>query len=221
VGDKIIFVSMEIIDVTKSENLPLALAKAMEALRSGEVVMHATETCYGLAADIFDEKALQRVYDIKKMPLGKPVSLMVQRREEAEQYAEFGDLAMQLAEEFWPGPLTLILPRLSSLPPFFNAGHSTVGVRCPDHDISQLLVEKFGSPLTTTSANITTVPEVYTVQEFMNQLDLKGKRPALILDSGLIEKNPPSTIVALSENGPQIVRRGAIAKRVEEFLGLE
>lgn len=212
---------MEIIDVAKSENVSLALAKAMEALQSGEVVMHATETCYGLAANIFDEKALQRVYDIKKMSPEKPVSMMVQRRQDAEQYAEFNDLAMQLAEEFWPGPVTLILPRRASLPKFFNAGHGTVGVRCPDHDISQLLVEKFGGPLTTTSANITTVPEVYTVKEFLEQLDLEGKRPALILDSGRIEKNPPSTIVALTEQEPQIVRRGAIAKRVEEFLGLE
>lgn len=212
---------MEIIDVTKSENIPLAMAKAMEVLHSGEVVMHATETCYGLAADIFDEKALQRVYDIKKMSLGKPVSLMIQRREEAEKYAEFGDLAMQLAQEFWPGPVTLILPRMASLPSFFNAGHGTVGVRCPDHDISQLLVEKFGGPLTTTSANITTVPEVYTVKEFIDQLDAEGKRPALILDSGRIEKNPPSTIIAFTENGPEIIRRGAIAKQVEEFLGLE
>lgn len=212
---------MEIIDVTDSENVALGLAKAMEALQSGEVVMHATETCYGLAANIFDEKALQRVYEIKKMQLEKPVSMMVQRRQDAEQYAGFNDLAKQLAEEFWPGPLTLILPRLASLPLFFNAGHSTVGVRCPDHDISQLLVEKFGGPLTTTSANITTVPEVYTVKEFLEQLDLEGKRPALILDSGRIEKNPPSTIVAITEKGPQIVRRGAIAKKVEEFLGLE
>jgi len=212
---------MEIIDVTKSENVTLAIAKALEALRSGEVVMHATETCYGLAADIFDRKALERVYEIKKMQPGKPVSMMVQRREEAEQYAEFSDIAMQLAKEFWPGPVTLILPRLASLPPYFNTGHSTVGVRCPDHDISQLLVEKFGSPLTTTSANVTTIPEVYTVKEFMDQLDTKGKRPTLILDSGRIEKNPPSTIVTFNDGVPEIVRRGAVAKQVEEFLGLE
>lgn len=193
-------------------------SEAADALRAGEVVMHATETCYGLAADIFNKSALEKLYKIKKMDESKPVSMMVSGLAEAQKYAEFNELALRLAERFWPGPLAIILPGKKILPDFFNAGSKTVGIRCPDSAVSQELISAFGGPLTTTSANISGLPEVYKVEDFLAQLQEGDLRPGVILDSGEIPKNAPSTIVAFDGGAFKLVREGALAEAVKEFL---
>jgi L-threonylcarbamoyladenylate synthase len=178
------------------------IKKAVEILKQGGVVMHVTETCYGLAADVFNEDALKKLYRLKRMARNKPVSMMVRNLEEGRKYAEFGDLAVGLAEKFWPGPLTLILPRKDVLPDFFNSEHGTVGIRCPDSDVSQALIDGMDGPLTTTSANISGQPEVYSVNDSLG-VDL-------ILESGEIEKNKPSTVVKIVGDEIEIIREGGI-----------
>lgn len=178
------------------------IKKAVEILKNGGVVMHATETCYGLAADVFNEDALKKLYRLKRMAENKPVSMMVRGVEEGRKYAKFNNLAVALAEKYWPGPLTLILPKKDVLPDFFNSGNKTVGIRCPDSVVSQALIVGMDGPLTTTSANISGMPEVYS--------DNGSLGVDFILESGEIEKNEPSTVVRILGDEIEVIREGKI-----------
>lgn len=182
------------------------IRNAVKILHEGGVVAHATETCYGLAADIFQKKSLDRLYALKKMPLDKPVSVLVRDLEEAQRYGEFSGEALKLALKYWPGPLTIIVPRTAALPSLVNYGHPTVGFRVSSNKKTRQLLEAFGGPLTTTSANVHTEPQAYSVQEMLDQ----GLVPDFVLDSGRIGENPPSTIVEVIGEGVKIIRQGEI-----------
>jgi L-threonylcarbamoyladenylate synthase len=170
------------------------------------VVAHATETCYGLAADIFQRKALEHLYALKKMPLDKPVSVLVRDLDEAQRYGEFSSTALKLALKYWPGPLTIIVPRKAALPPLVNYGQTTVGFRVSSNKKTRELLEAFGGPLTTTSANVHGQPQAYSVQDMLDQ----GLVPDAVLDSGRIGENPPSTIVEVIGEEVKVVRQGEI-----------
>lgn len=186
--------------------------KISKTLRSGGVIMHATETCYGLAADIFNFAALERVYKLKKMNSSKPVSVMVRSLDEARGYADLNNFFVQLAEKFWPGPLTLVMPKKTSLPPFLNSGLETIGIRCPDYALCRDLIDLSGGPLCTTSANVSGVKEVYCVEDYLAQLSPGDEFPDLVLDSGCIPQHKPSTIVSGDpENVYKVIRMGDMA----------
>ena len=182
------------------------LMNAVKTLHSGGVVAHPTETCYGLAADIFQKKALDRLYGLKKMPLDKPVSILVRDLDEAQRYGIFSPTALKLALQYWPGPLTIIVPRTEALPKMINFGHPTVGFRVSSNGKTRELVEAFGGPITTTSANIHTEYQAYSVQEMLDQ----GLVPDFVLDGGRIGENPPSTIVEVIGEEVKVVRQGSI-----------
>lgn len=180
------------------------LVKAVQTLHSGGVVAHATETCYGLAADIFNRVAIQKLYALKAMPFEKPVSVLVRDLEEAQAYGDFSTTAVRLALQHWPGPLTIIVPRKAGLPQWINHGQDTVGFRMSSNKKAKALVEAFGGPLTTTSANKTGQPPAYKVQDFHAQ----GLYPDAILDAGPIGQTPPSTIVKVLGEKVEILRQG-------------
>lgn len=182
------------------------LVNAVKALHQGQVVAHATETCYGLAADIFQKAALERLYSLKRMPLDKPVSVLVRDLEEAQRYGVFSSKALQLALNYWPGPLTIIVPRTAALPKLINFGHPTVGFRVSSNKKTRELLESFGGPLTTTSANVHGQLQAYSVQEILDQ----GLVPDFVLDSGRIGENPPSTIVEVIGDELRIIRQGEL-----------
>jgi len=178
------------------------------------VVPHPTETCYGLAADIFNEKAVSKVYQMKAMSKSKPVSIMVSSLEEAQKYGVFDKRALVLAEKYWPGPLTIIVPRTERLPSHINEGMGTVGLRCPDHPLVFQMLRMFGGPLVTTSANRTGELQAYGAGEFLRdrQEDCVGAEalPDAIIDIGRIPEVSPSTIVECTEAGCKVLRQGPI-----------
>lgn len=187
---------------------PHAIEQAVEILKKGGVVAHPTDTCYGLAADISNPQALERLYRLKGMVQDKPVSVLMQYYDEAFAFAEFSDVAHFLAVKYWPGPLTLVLPRRPDLPAFLNPGHRFVGLRFIDEPISQALVKDFGKPLTTTSANKHGEPTPYSVAEISVEADF-------VLDGGVLDRyGEPSTLVQVDGDHATILRRGA---RVEEY----
>lgn len=185
------------------------LTGAITALKNGGVVLHPTETCYGLTADIFSEKAVVHIYELKKMSESKPVSIMVPSLDEAMKYGVFGEKALELAQKYWPGPLTIIIPRTELLPFYINRGVATVGIRCPDHASTQQLLQNFGGPLITTSANRTTEPQAYCVEDFMKDR-AETELPDAIIDEGRIPEIAPSTIVEVVGDEVKIVRKGPI-----------
>lgn len=202
--------------------------KALKILRAGGIVAHATETCYGFACDIFNQRALARLYQIKKMPYKqaepqrgyfinapkgrnlKPVSIMVGNLAMAKKYGIFNKTVIKLAKKYWPGALTIIVKRKKILPSFFNPGIKTIGIRCPAHKLSRELIKKFGSPLTTTSANISGKSSPYSVTEIKRQFQNQKIKPDFILNDGRLKKNPPSTIVDISQRTLKILRQGDI-----------
>ena len=182
------------------------LFKAVKALHAGEVVAHPTETCYGLAADIFSRLAIQHLYRLKGMPLEKPVSILVRDLEEAKSYGVFSEKAEELAKAYWPGPLTIVVPRRGLLPLWVNFGHDMVGFRVSSNKKACQLVEAFGGPLTTTSANRSGLPQAYKVDDFLDQ----GLVPECILNGGQIGKVLPSTIVKVVGEGVEVIREGSV-----------
>lgn len=188
-----------------------ALQEAVKILKRGGVIIHPTETCYGLAADIFNEMAVKKVYEIKKMPFSKPVSILVSSIEEAKKYGEWNELAEKYAEKHWPGPLTLILKRKDTIPKFLNPNTDSIGIRFPSHEFSVEIVKNLGTPIITTSANISSKPPPYAPEQIYNPFDQKKYNLKLFIDGGILDsKVPPSTILNVIGKEPVIIRKGSI-----------
>lgn len=187
---------MEKIKITDKK----AISRAVEVLRAGGVVMHPTETCYGLAVDIFNEKALEKLYRIKGRDADKPLSILVDGFGMASEYGLFSQKAEELASKYWPGALSIVVPRKRSLPEFLNGGYEFVSIRCSSDNFSTEMVREFGGPITTTSANKTGGEPLY-IADGLEGVDL-------VIDGGEISKNKPSTIVKVDGDGVQVLRQG-------------
>lgn len=184
--------------------------KAVSILKQGGVIAHATDTCYGFACDVFNRRALASLYKLKKMAADKPVSILVSDLKMAKKYGFFGKNASNLAKKYWPGALTIIVKRKKSLPKFFNPKSKTVGIRVPDDKLSRELAKKLARPITTTSANISGESSPYSVSAIKKQFRGKAQQPDFIIDSGKLNKNPPSTIVDASGLSLKVIRQGSI-----------
>ena len=182
-------------------------------IREGGVVLHPTDTCYGFTCDMKNEAAVRKLYDLKKMSLAKPSSVMVANLDVARKFGDFSDLAFQLAARFLPGPLTLLVPRLTSVPGFFNPGAEKIGIRIPGHSWTLDVLAMFpDTALITTSANVSGQLEQYHVQGVLDQLG--DARPDFMVDSGEIPRQKPSTIIeVVGEKGDRLkmIREGELA----------
>lgn len=185
------------------------LYEAVEALLCEDgVVMHPTETCYGLAVDVRNPQALEKLYKLKGRDANKPVSIMVADLAMARKYGEFSKKALELAEKYWPGPLTILVPRSKNLLENFNKNRDFVAIRCADHKFSQELVRAFGSPITTTSANLAGEAPLYEADvsifgELAELIDL-------VVDGEKIPFTKPSTIAKVVGDKIEIVREGSL-----------
>ncbi len=187
------------------------IQQAARVLMNSGVVGHPTDTCYGLAASINDKKAIKHLYEIKKMPLDKPVSVLVRSLEEAEKYGEFCELALRMAAEFWPGPLTLVVPRKEALPKFLNPGAEFVGLRVIDEPVSVALLNALGGPVTTTSANLHQKPTPFEISKIT-------AAPDLILDVGkIVEHEKPSTVIKVENERATTLRQGDLFELYRSF----
>jgi L-threonylcarbamoyladenylate synthase len=192
------------------------IMKAVKVIQEGQVIAFPTDTVYGLAADSSNFKAVDQIFRIKGRPLERPLILMVAEPEDLKKVVvSVPRKAWQLIARYWPGPLTLILPRAESTLSIICAGKETIGVRCPDNNISRVLIKRAGVPLATTSANISGQPSAKTAEEVKKQLN--GKIP-LIINGGPTRIGIESTIVDLTESPGRILREGAIKK--EELVEL-
>lgn len=197
---------------------PQALDHALEILRQGGVIAHATETCYGLACDLTNPEAVRGLFAIKQRPLDQPVSALFPSVEEAKKYVQWNDEVEMLATKYLPGPLTIILPLKKNAPPVFSiptnnqqpVTSNSLGVRVSSHPLAQHLVAAFGRPISTTSANVHGQPNPYSPEEILRQFTGQKNQPDLILDSGTLPPTPPSTVIDLSGQSPQRKRQGEI-----------
>ncbi|HSJ89420.1 MAG TPA: L-threonylcarbamoyladenylate synthase [Anaerolineales bacterium] len=195
-----------------SSNSPNAIHSALEILLSGGLVAFPTDTVYGVGALAFDGQAIESIYVAKNRPMEKAIPVLIGDPEELPKVAaEISILAVRLIERFWPGPLTVLVPKRPTLPEAISAT-STVGVRVPDHNVARALLRLAG-PLAVTSANISSQPSPITAGQVMVQL---GGRLALIIDGGETPGGIPSTLVDCTGDEIQILREGPISK--EELL---
>lgn len=184
-----------------------SLSKASALLSEGQVVAFATETVYGLGGHALREDAVYRIFKAKQRPADNPLIVHIAHTEEAFELCHWNDTAQSLADAFWPGPLTLLLPKKPIVPDIVTAGLSTVALRLPAHPAAQALIEACGFPLAAPSANRSGRPSPTTAQHVYE--DLQGSIP-LILDGGSCEVGLESTVLDLSGDIPTVLRPGAI-----------
>lgn len=189
-------------------SLPLLpqLAVAVEALNAGQVVACPTDTLYGLAADPRSGAAIERLFDLKGRDATRAVALMASSLAQAERAVEMSATGRRLAAEFWPGPLTLVLPAAAALAAGVRSDANCVGIRVPDHAVARALAEAFGYPLSATSANLSGQPGATAPDEIARQLP----GIAVLLDVGNAPGGPPSTVVEVKGEGLQLVREGVV-----------
>jgi len=185
-----------------------AVRRAAELLRAGEVVVLPTETVYGLAANALNPEAVQRIYAIKGRPSHNPIIIHVASRQMARECTPvWPAVADKLADAFWPGPLTMVLPKQPDLPDIVTAGGDTVGVRWPSHPFIQEVIKACGFPLAAPSANLSNQLSPTNALHVAKQLD--GLVP-LIVDGGQAQVGIESTVIDLTSNPPRVLRPGMI-----------
>ncbi len=187
---------------------PIALRHAQDILHNGGLVAFPTDTVYGLAALPFQAEFVERLYTAKGRNSDRSIAVLLGDQSQLKLIAkDMGEMALRLAEHFWPGPLTLIVPRLEMLPDVLSPT-STVGVRIPDHPLALSLLRQAG-PLAVTSANLSGHNNCNTAQEVLEQLD---GRIHLILDGGQTIGGVPSTVVDCTGKEPVVLREGPVTR---------
>ncbi|AGA27158.1 L-threonylcarbamoyladenylate synthase [Singulisphaera acidiphila] len=209
-----------VIPLNDDEPDPRAVTKAAGILRRGGLVAFATETVYGLGADATNPEAVARIFQAKGRPSFNPLIVHTDRVEMARDCVlQWPASADVLAHCFWPGPLTLVLPRAANIPDVVTAGRDTVGVRIPKSRVARALIEATGRPIAAPSANRSTGISPTEAWHVSNDLD--GKID-LILDSGKTGVGIESTVLDLTTSPPRVLRPGSITvEQIREALGCE
>ena len=179
-------------------------------IKEGGIVIFPTETVYGIGTNGLDKEAIKRLYEVKQRPLNKPISLLVSNIEMVNQVAKnISKLEYKIMQNFFPGPLTIILEKKDIVPDILTANTNTVGIRMPSGEIARKLIEYAGIPIATPSANISGKPSGTNIKDI--QKDFEGKVDYFI-DNGESKLGIPSTIVRVINNEVHILRHGSISK---------
>lgn len=196
------------------------LDHAVSLLRAGRLVAFPTETVYGLGADASNDEAVKKIFAVKGRPADHPVIVHLPDAAQLEHWASaVPERAQRLASRFWPGPLTLVLPRAASVHDVVTGGQDTVGLRVPSHPLALELLRRFGRGLAAPSANKFGRLSPTTAEHVRSEL---GESVDLILDGGACPVGIESTIVDLSGDEPALLRPGRISKQeLERTLGIE
>jgi L-threonylcarbamoyladenylate synthase len=191
-----------------SREIALQVDKAIEILKAGGIVAFPTDTVYGLGGDAFNSEVAERIYKVKQRPRSLPLPvLLADSKQVAAVVDSVPDIARFLMKRFWPGGLTLVLPKGASLPEIISAGGDKVAIRIPNHVVPITLIHGLGVPIIGTSANISDKPSPVTAQEAEQQL---GSQVDLIIDMGRCPGGLESTVVDATGETPVILRQGII-----------
>jgi len=195
-----------------------SITKASDLLKSGDIVVIPTETVYGLAANALDDDAVKKIFDAKQRPSFNPLIVHVSDIESAEKIAILNDTARKIASAFWPGALTLILPKRNDagISDLVTADLETIAVRAPAQKTARALLKESDLPLAAPSANASGEPSATTPVHAMQSL---GKRCPMVLADGACQIGLESTVLDLSSDIPTILRLGAVTKEdLETYL---
>ena len=204
---------VEIVKISSEKPEPSLIRYAADQIRAGQVLGMPTDTFYGLAADPFNLRAVDRVYEIKSRSRHKPLSLLIEDVDQATELAKpLPEEFRALAKKFWPGPLTMIVKAASKLPLKVTANTGNVALRVPNAKIPLAVVQAAGIPITATSANLSGETECTTAEAVREQL---GVRIPIIVDGGTSPREVASTIIDLTDEEARwkVIREGAIPSR--------
>lgn len=202
------------------DSIPEQIAAAVTRLKEGGLVAFPTETVYGLGADALRAEAVQRVFEVKGRPAHNPLIVHVSSEEMAKSVAsEWPTEAHKLAERFWPGPLSIVVPKAKNVPLIVTGGGPNVAVRCPSHVVTLALLEAFGGPLVGPSANVSGFVSPTNATHVREAFD---ERDVFVLDGGACSGGIESTVVSVVGGKARVLRSGLIdAKVISEVLGRE
>jgi L-threonylcarbamoyladenylate synthase len=193
-----------------SHHVTLQVDRAIEILKNGGIVAFPTDTVYGLGCDVFNVRAVERIYQLKQRSIHLPLPvLLADLAQLADIVASVPETARYFMKRFWPGGLTLVLPKKDTLPDIITAGSNKVAVRIPDHAVPVSLIRGLGAPIIGTSANISDEPSPVTAEEVKQQID---GQVDLIIDMGRCPGGLESTVVDVTGEIPVILRRGVISE---------
>ena len=183
------------------------IQQVVDALRHGAVICYPTDTVYGIGCDIFNQKAIKRIYQIKQRPLsGRPFSFMCANLKEVSTYAHISNAGYRIMRKGLPGPYTFVLPAAKIVPKILTTRQKTVGIRVPEHAVCLALLEALGNPMLTTSAALD--PEAPALMEAYEIEERFGRQVDLIIDSGPLLYSEPSTMISLVDEPPEVLRQG-------------
>ena len=197
---------------------PEQINLAANAIRQGELVAFPTETVYGLGANALDAIAVARIFEMKGRPKFDPLIVHIASAAELKPLVEqVPSPAMQLIQRFWPGPLSLVLPKQSSIPDIVTAGLPSVAIRCPAHEVAQALLRAAGVPIAAPSANVFGAVSPTTADHVKEQF---GDRLPHILDGGPCKIGVESTVVSFVQSSPVLLRPGGVTlEEIEAVIG--
>jgi len=201
---------MEVLDL-KKENKDKVIAKTIEILKRGGLIIYPTETCYGLGADATNPQAVAKVLQFKGERKGKPILIAVADKKMAQDYGEINEMAENLYQNFLPGPVAVVSKSKGKVAPGIESVNHTLGIRIPDYPLVLEIIRQFGRPITSTSANPSGKKSPYSLKDVLEYTS--KKRLSLIdlfLDAGQLPLRPPSTVVDTTLQEPTILRQGEI-----------
>ncbi len=184
---------------------PRLISQAVAVLKKGGVIAYPTDTMYGIGCDIFQQKAVKRVHQIKNRPKHKPFSFMCSCLKNISEYSHVSNTAYRLMRKNLPGPYTFVLPGTKLVPKIMLTKQKTVGIRVPDNPICLAIIEELGNPVLNTSA--VTEEHQGLILDGFDVAELFGNRVDLILDGGEVYPNP-STVISLLSDQPEVLREG-------------
>ena len=189
--------------------LSASISRAVEILSGGGVIALPTDTLYGISANALDDDVASKVFRVKGREERSPLPIFVSDSGDLYKYGrDVPDVAVRLAEAFWPGKLTIVVGKSDQIPDVVSGGLDTVGLRVPDHPAPREIVARLGAPITATSANVSGRPALTTAEDVLAEL---GSRLDLVLDGGNLAPSLPSTVIDLTADPPIILREGALS----------
>ncbi len=195
----------KILEINPYNPQPRLIAQVVELLQRGGVICYPTDTMYGIGCDIFNQKAVKRVYQIKRRPKDKPFSFMCASLTNISNFGHVGNTAYRLMRKNLPGPYTFVLSGTKVVPKIMLTRQKTVGIRVPNHPICLAIIEALGNPVLNTSAML--AEDDQPVCSCLDVDSLFGKQVDLIIDGGDIVPHP-STVISLLTEQPEILREG-------------
>ena len=187
------------------------IKQVSQVLKNNGLIVYPTETCYGLAADAANSKAVDKLIKFKGFRKGKPISVAVADFSMAKQYIRLNPTAKNIFQNLLPGPITVVCQGKHKVDPRLESQTGTLGIRIPDYPLVLAIIKAFGKPITATSANISSGKTPYLINDILEKLPQSRKKLlALIIDAGPLPHRPPSTVIDTTQDQPEILRLGKI-----------